>query len=72
MKVKGITRKLDDLGRVVVPAELRRSLKIEKGQYVEMVLMEERLLIKANNYENNKRLEEYTEDELIKELGRRA
>lgn len=35
MKATGIVRRLDHLGRVVLPAELRRTLKISKYDCVE-------------------------------------
>ena len=31
MKATGIVRRMDDLGRVVVPKELRRTMKISEG-----------------------------------------
>lgn len=31
MKIGGYTRKVDELGRVVFPIEIRRKLKIESG-----------------------------------------
>ena len=31
MKATGIVRRIDDLGRVVIPKEIRRSLKIREG-----------------------------------------
>ena len=31
MKVTGIVRKLDDLGRVVIPKEIRRIMSIREG-----------------------------------------
>lgn len=36
MKSTGIVRKLDDLGRVVLPIELRRSLDIEDRDPIEI------------------------------------
>ena len=30
--MNGIVRRIDDLGRIVIPKEIRRSLKIEEGQ----------------------------------------
>ena len=30
-KCKGIVRRIDDLGRVVIPKEIRRTLKIREG-----------------------------------------
>ena len=31
MKATGIVRRIDDLGRVVIPKEIRRTLKIREG-----------------------------------------
>ena len=31
MKAKGIVRRVDDLGRIVIPKEIRRTLKICEG-----------------------------------------
>lgn len=36
--VKGIVRKIDELGRVVIPKEFRRSLKIKDGDKVDIYL----------------------------------
>ena len=30
MKSTGITRRIDDLGRIVIPKEIRRNLKIKE------------------------------------------
>ena len=30
LKATGIVRRIDDLGRVVIPKEIRRTLKLEK------------------------------------------
>ena len=32
MKATGIVRRIDDLGRVVIPKEIRRTLKIREGE----------------------------------------
>ena len=37
MKSTGIVRKVDELGRVVLPIELRRSLDIEEKDALEIV-----------------------------------
>jgi transcriptional pleiotropic regulator of transition state genes len=34
----GIVRKIDDLGRVVIPAEMRRTLGVEEGDQLEIAL----------------------------------
>ena len=38
MKATGIIRRVDDLGRVVIPKEIRRSLKIREGDPLEIFL----------------------------------
>lgn len=32
MKATGIVRRIDDLGRVVIPKEIRRTLRIREGE----------------------------------------
>lgn len=38
MKATGIVRRVDDLGRVVIPKEIRRSLKIREGDPLEIFI----------------------------------
>ena len=38
MKTTGIVRNIDDLGRVVIPREIRRSLKIREGDPLEILI----------------------------------
>jgi AbrB family transcriptional regulator (stage V sporulation protein T) len=38
MKATGIIRRIDDLGRVVIPKEIRRSLKIHEGDPLEIFI----------------------------------
>lgn len=35
--IVGIIRRVDDLGRIVIPREIRRSLKIEEGEPLEII-----------------------------------
>jgi len=41
MKATGIIRRIDDLGRVVIPKEIRRTLKIREGDPLEIFLGEQ-------------------------------
>lgn len=38
MKVTGIVRRVDDLGRIVIPKEIRKSLDIREGEPFEFYL----------------------------------
>lgn len=46
MKNTGITRKLDELGRIVIPKEIRNNFKIEEGDQVEFFLSNNEIIIK--------------------------
>ena len=41
MKAMGIVRRIDDLGRVVIPKEIRRNLGIREGDPLEIFLHED-------------------------------
>lgn len=41
MKATGIVRRIDDLGRVVVPKEIRRTLRIREGEPLEIYIDKE-------------------------------
>lgn len=36
MKATGIVRRIDDLGRVVIPKEIRRTMRIKEGEPLEI------------------------------------
>lgn len=38
MKVTGIVRRLDDLGRVVIPKEIRRTMGVGEGDALELFI----------------------------------
>lgn len=46
MKSTGIVRKVDELGRVVIPIELRRTLGIEVKDALEIYVDAERIVLK--------------------------
>lgn len=49
MRVSGIVRRIDDLGRVVIPREIRRSLRIKEGDPLEIFFDSEGVLFKKYN-----------------------
>ena len=49
MKATGITRKVDDLGRVVLPIELRRNLGIGIGDTLEIFTDKETIVLRRYN-----------------------
>lgn len=46
MKSTGIVRKVDELGRVVIPIELRRTLGIEEKDALEIYVDDEKIILK--------------------------
>lgn len=65
--VKGIVRKLDHLGRIVIPSEIRKTLGIDPGDELEILATDEGILLKVE-VNMQKRLEDYTDKELLREL----
>lgn len=65
--VKGIVRKLDHLGRIVIPIEIRKTLGIDPGDALEILATNEGILLKIDT-NRQKRLEDYTDKELLREL----
>lgn len=46
MKSTGIVRKVDELGRVVIPIELRRSLGIEVKDPIEIYVDDDKIILR--------------------------
>lgn len=46
MKSTGIVRKVDELGRVVIPIELRRTLDINEKDALEIYVDDDRIILK--------------------------
>lgn len=47
----GIIRKVDSLGRVTLPKEMRRLFQLEKDDWVEMLATDEGILLRVPNVE---------------------
>ena len=51
MKATGIVRRIDDLGRVVIPKEIRRTMRIRKGDpLLTTVILAEKLIEAAGRF----------------------
>ncbi len=46
MKSTGIVRKIDDLGRMVIPIELRKTMNINKKDPMEIFVEEDKIILK--------------------------
>ena len=46
MKATGIVRRIDDLGRVVIPKEIRRTCNIREGDPLEIFLQDDGVVFK--------------------------
>ena len=46
MKSTGITRQVDNLGRFVLPIEIRRALDIQEGDALEIFTDDDRVILK--------------------------
>ncbi len=46
MKTTGVVRRIDDLGRIVIPKELRRTLRIRDGESLEIFVENEMITLK--------------------------
>ncbi len=64
MRATGIVRRVDDLGRVVIPKEIRRSLGIREGEPLEIYLENDAVVFRRYSFrlsEEVKRLGELVE-----------
>ena len=52
MKATGIMRRVDDLGRIVIPKEVRRRFGIIEGTAMELFISDEGLMLKKYLPEN--------------------
>lgn len=53
LKATGVTRKIDELGRIVIPKEIRRNLSIRDGENLEIFIDEDAILLKKYNQMHN-------------------
>lgn len=69
MKATGIIRRVDDLGRIVIPKEIRRKVGIEEGTPMEMFASAEGVILKKYYHANE--LADMAENlmEAVEEMG---
>lgn len=54
MKKTGVTRKLDELGRIVIPKEIRKNMHLKTGEMLEIFINNsEELVLKRQLHENS-------------------
>lgn len=46
MKCTGIVRRMDELGRVVIPKEIRKTMKLKEGEAVEFYTSQEGIVLR--------------------------
>jgi AbrB family transcriptional regulator (stage V sporulation protein T) len=70
MKTTGIVRRIDDLGRVAIPKEIRRTLRIREGDPLEIFVQDDGIFFKKYSPLNN--LDDFAQkysDSIYKTLG---
>ena len=61
-----MTRKIDELGRLVIPKEIREQLEIDKNTILKIELEDNRIVISKDESEYRKML--YANEELAKKV----
>ena len=46
MKTTGVIRRIDELGRIVIPKEIRKNLRIKNGESVEIFVEGDSIILK--------------------------
>jgi len=52
MKSTGVIRRIDDLGRIVIPKEIRKNLRIKEGDNLEVFIEDENIILKKYSMMN--------------------
>ena len=61
MRATGIVRRVDDLGRIVIPKEVRRSLGIKEGDPLEIFISNEGELVLKPYFEITRIVDDFME-----------
>ena len=49
MKATGIVRRIDELGRIVIPKEIRKSHRLNEGDPIEFYLEQGKIVLRKQN-----------------------
>lgn len=52
MKTTGVIRRIDELGRIVIPKEIRKNLRIKDGENIEIFIEGENIILKKHSILN--------------------
>lgn len=53
MRRTGIVRRIDDLGRIVIPKEVRKTLRIKEGEPMEIFIEDDGVIFKKYDVNKN-------------------
>lgn len=60
MKATGVVRRIDELGRIVIPKEVRKTLRIKEGENLEIYIENENIILKK--YSAMKNLDDFAQE----------
>ena len=60
MKTTGVVRRIDELGRIVIPKEIRKTMRIRDGENVEIYVDHDQIILRK--YSLVKRLGDFAQD----------
>ena len=69
MRATGIVRRMDELGRVVIPKELRRTMRIREGEELEVLTSDENELILRNRLRDARSEKKLSQAQLAQMVG---
>lgn len=61
MKATGIVRRVDELGRIIIPKEIQRSLSIKEGDPLEIFTTKDNEIVLKPYQEENKVVNDFIE-----------
>lgn len=50
MKNTGIVKKIDNVGRIVIPREIRKKFSLEEGTEIDIYVEKGKIILQKNNY----------------------